>query len=86
MFELFNFSGQAFPLEVPIGGSSQEFDLTGSGRKLVLKSNCRYMRDIRQRLLENAAAREQREKRLNRFLMEQLKAHEAQEVKLQFVL
>lgn len=42
------------------------------------------MRDIRQRLLENAAAREQREKRLNRFLMEQLKAHEAQEVELQF--
>lgn len=73
------------PLEVPLGGSSQEFDLAGSGRKLVLKSNCRYMREIRQRLLENAAAREQREKRLNRFLMEQLKAHEAQEVNVKYL-
>lgn len=84
MFEWFHCSGQKLPLEVPIGG--QEFDPTASGRKLVLKSNCRYMRDLRQRLLENAAAREQREKRLNRFLMEQLKTHEAQEVNVKFLL
>lgn len=53
-----------------------------SGAKLILQSNSKYIQDIRQRLGENAVAREQREKRLDRFLLEQLKAHEAQEVKL----
>ncbi|XP_041643683.1 sperm flagellar protein 2 isoform X2 [Cheilinus undulatus] len=62
---------------VPLGASSCE--VPGSGTKLVLQSNSKYLQDIRQRLEESALAREQREKRVNRFLMEQLKAHEAQE-------
>lgn len=57
-------------------------DVSERGAKLILQSNDKYLRDIRKRLDENAAAREQREKRLQRFMMEQIKAREAQEVKL----
>lgn len=57
-------------------------DVSERGAKLILQSNDKYLRDIRKRLDENAAAREQREKRLQRFVMEQIKAREAQEVKL----
>ncbi|XP_032371507.1 sperm flagellar protein 2 isoform X2 [Etheostoma spectabile] len=72
-------SGQPFPEDFPLGGSSQGFVVPGSGNKLILQSNSKYIQDIRQRLEENAVAREQREKRRDRFLVEQLKAHEAQE-------
>ncbi|XP_070819976.1 sperm flagellar protein 2 [Chaetodon trifascialis] len=72
-------SGQPFPGDFPLGGSSQGCDMPGSGTKLILQSNSKYIQDIRQRLAENAVAREQREKRRDRFLVEQLKAHEAQE-------
>uniref|UniRef100_A0A3Q4BDX0 Calponin-homology (CH) domain-containing protein n=1 Tax=Mola mola TaxID=94237 RepID=A0A3Q4BDX0_MOLML len=57
----------------------QDYDTAASGAKLILQSSSKYIQDIQQRLGENAAAREQRERRLNRFMMEQLKAHEAQE-------
>lgn len=57
-------------------------DVSERGAKLILQSNDKYLRDIRKRLDENAAAREQREKRLQRFVMEQIKARETQEVKL----
>ncbi|XP_034728689.1 sperm flagellar protein 2 isoform X2 [Etheostoma cragini] len=72
-------SGQPFPEDFPLGGSGQGFVVPGSGNKLILQSNSKYIQDIRQRLEENAVAREQREKRRDRFLVEQLKAHEAQE-------
>uniref|UniRef100_A0AAY4BXJ6 Calponin-homology (CH) domain-containing protein n=1 Tax=Denticeps clupeoides TaxID=299321 RepID=A0AAY4BXJ6_9TELE len=42
-------------------------------------ANQEYIQEIRQRLEEDAVAREQREKRRLRVLMEQLQAHEAQE-------
>ncbi|XP_028269778.1 sperm flagellar protein 2 [Parambassis ranga] len=64
-------SGLAFP--------NQGNDNPESEKKLILRSNSKYIQEIRQRLKENAAACEQREKRLDRFLVEQLKAHEAQE-------
>ncbi|XP_047185286.1 sperm flagellar protein 2 isoform X2 [Scophthalmus maximus] len=64
-------SGQPIPGAFPISGSS--------GTKLILQSNSKYIQEIRQRLEENAVAREQKEQRLDRFLVEQLKAHEAQE-------
>nr|XP_040051942.1 sperm flagellar protein 2 isoform X2 [Gasterosteus aculeatus aculeatus] len=67
-------SGQ--PLDFPLGRISQD---TGRGATLTLQSNSKYVQDIRQRLEENAVAREQREKRRDRFLVEQLQAHEAQE-------
>lgn len=44
------------------------------------KANAEYIQKIRQRLEEDAVAREQREKRRRRVLVEQLQAHEAQEV------
>ncbi|TNN44657.1 Sperm flagellar protein 2 [Liparis tanakae] len=63
----------------PSGDFSQGFEVPGSGAKLTLQSNSKYIQDIRQRLEEKAAAREQKEKRQDRFLVEQLKAQEAQE-------
>ncbi|XP_068559691.1 sperm flagellar protein 2 isoform X2 [Cebidichthys violaceus] len=72
-------SGQPSSGGFPVGGISQCFRVPGSGAKLTLQSNSKYIQDIRQRLEENAAAREQREKRRDRFLIEQVKAHEAQE-------
>lgn len=88
-FVLFRFlfvfcSGQPFPSDFSLGGSSQDYDGPGSGAKIILQSNSKYIQEIRQRLRENAVAREEREKRLDRFLVQQLKAHEAQEVKLSF--
>ncbi|TKS78293.1 Sperm flagellar protein 2 [Collichthys lucidus] len=65
--------------DVPRGGSSQGYDMSSSGVKMILQSNSKYLQDIRQRLEENAVAREQREKRVDRFLVEQFKAHQAQE-------
>lgn len=77
---LFSASGQPIPGDFPLGGSSQGCDMPGGGAKMILQSNSKYIQDIRQRLAENA--REQRDKRQDRFLVEQLKAHEAREVKL----
>ncbi|KAM7019131.1 sperm flagellar protein 2 [Tautogolabrus adspersus] len=71
-------SGQPFPGDL-LGGSGHGSEVPGSGTKLVLQSNSKYIQDIRQRLEESALAREQREKRRDRFLVEQLKAHETQE-------
>ncbi|XP_048100360.1 sperm flagellar protein 2 isoform X3 [Alosa alosa] len=45
----------------------------------MIKANSEYIQKIRQRLEEDTAAREQREKRRRRVLVEQLRAHEAQE-------
>jgi len=50
------------------------------GAELVLQSNSEYVQRIRQRLAEDTSSCQQREKRRSRFLQEQLKAHEAQQV------
>uniref|UniRef100_A0A3Q3KET1 Calponin-homology (CH) domain-containing protein n=1 Tax=Monopterus albus TaxID=43700 RepID=A0A3Q3KET1_MONAL len=76
---LFICSGQPLPGDLPLVCSSEDFEVTGSGTQLTLQSNSKYIQEIRQRLDENAVARKQREKRRDRFLVEQLKAHEAQE-------
>ncbi|KAM6943903.1 sperm flagellar protein 2 [Lycodopsis pacificus] len=72
-------SGQPSSGGFPIGGISQGFEVPGSGAKLPLQSNSKYLQDIRQRLEENAVTREQREKRVDRFQIEQAKAHEPRE-------
>ncbi|XP_029960089.1 sperm flagellar protein 2 [Salarias fasciatus] len=72
-------SGHPFPPNDPFGGSSQGCEVPGGETKLILQSNSKYLQEIRQRLEENAVACEQRQKRCDRFLVEQLKAHEAQE-------
>uniref|UniRef100_A0A3Q3M832 Sperm flagellar 2 n=1 Tax=Mastacembelus armatus TaxID=205130 RepID=A0A3Q3M832_9TELE len=68
--------GQSTPGDFPFAGTSE---IPESGTKMILQSSSKYIEEIRQRLEENAVAREQREKRRDRFLVEQLKAHEAQE-------
>uniref|UniRef100_A0A4W5J7I5 Sperm flagellar 2 n=1 Tax=Hucho hucho TaxID=62062 RepID=A0A4W5J7I5_9TELE len=50
-----------------------------SSLRYLAQANIEYIQKIRQRLEEDAAARQQREKRRRRVLVEQLKAHEAQE-------
>ncbi|XP_058493241.1 sperm flagellar protein 2 isoform X1 [Solea solea] len=60
-------------------GSSSGFEEHGSGSQFMLQPNSKYMQELRQKLEENAAARKQRDKRRDRFLVEQLRAHEAQE-------
>lgn len=74
-------SGQPFPGDSPRGDSSQACAGSASGTKVILQSSSKYIQEIRQRLQENAVACEQREKRRNRFVVEQLRAHEAQEVR-----
>ncbi|XP_056448848.1 sperm flagellar protein 2 isoform X1 [Gadus chalcogrammus] len=49
------------------------------GPELVLQSNSQYVQKIRQRLAEDSASCQQREKRRTRFLQEQLKAQENQQ-------
>uniref|UniRef100_A0A3B3CI04 Sperm flagellar 2 n=1 Tax=Oryzias melastigma TaxID=30732 RepID=A0A3B3CI04_ORYME len=53
--------------------------LSESGAGLSLQSNTKYMQEIRQRLKEKALADERRQKRQDRFLVEQFKAHAAQQ-------
>lgn len=74
-----SFSGQSFPIDFPFGGSSHGSEVTRSGTKVMLQSNSKYIQEIRKRLEENAVACKQRERRQDRFLVEQLKVHEAQE-------
>ncbi|XP_076010980.1 sperm flagellar protein 2-like [Genypterus blacodes] len=65
--------------EFPRGGNNWGCDLSESSTKIVLQSNSKYIQEIRQRLEDDATSRQQREKRRCKFLMEQLKAHEAQQ-------
>ncbi|KAM4615776.1 sperm flagellar protein 2 [Polymixia lowei] len=68
-------SGQSLSLGCMI--PSQK--VPGGRAEVVLQSNSEYIQRIRERLEEDASARQQREKRRRKFLMEQLMAHEAQE-------
>ncbi|KAM4745870.1 sperm flagellar protein 2 [Anableps anableps] len=72
-------SDQPIPADSSLGGIIQGSGVPGSKNKLILKSNCKYIQGIRQRLKENAAARGERQKRVDRFLVEQFKAHEAEQ-------
>ncbi|XP_029019066.1 sperm flagellar protein 2 isoform X3 [Betta splendens] len=72
-------SGQPFHINSPLVGSSLDCEVPESGTKLILQSNSKYIQEIRQRLKENATAQEHRAKRRERFIVEQLKAHEAHE-------
>ncbi|KAL2091758.1 hypothetical protein ACEWY4_011556 [Coilia grayii] len=71
-----------------LSGVEVTYDVsTGTGQVLhhtltpeeMSRANAQYIQRIRQRLEEDAAAREQREKRRRRVLVDQLRAHEAQE-------
>ncbi|KAM9858603.1 sperm flagellar protein 2 [Aulostomus maculatus] len=71
--------GQPIPGDSPLEGSHEGREDSERGTKVILQSNSKYIQEIRQRLQENALACEQRGRRRDRFLVEQLKAHEAQE-------
>ncbi|XP_056134479.1 sperm flagellar protein 2 [Lampris incognitus] len=66
-------------LSLSQGSKAPSQTIPGGGAELVLQSNSEYMQSIRQRLEEDTMARQQREKRRTKFLVEQLKAHEAQQ-------
>ncbi|KAM3611956.1 uncharacterized protein V6R79_026395 [Siganus canaliculatus] len=72
-------SDQPFPGNCAFGGGSQSSDVTTSGPKLILQPSNKYIQDIRRRLEENTASRDRREKRIDRFLMEQFQARIAEE-------
>ncbi|XP_036069332.1 sperm flagellar protein 2 isoform X2 [Oryzias melastigma] len=72
-------SSQPLPAEASLSGTKQGNKLSESGAGLSLQSNTKYMQEIRQRLKEKALADERRQKRQDRFLVEQFKAHAAQQ-------
>ncbi|MEQ2162492.1 hypothetical protein GOODEAATRI_020303 [Goodea atripinnis] len=74
---------QPVPADSSLGGIKQGSGYPGSQNKLILQSNSKYIQGIRQRLKENAVAREERQRRVDRFLMEQVKALEAQQAQLE---
>ena len=85
MFNLFGSSGQALPLDFTSGGSRQDRKASEGGTKLMLQSNSKYLQELRQRLKDNASTSEQKRRRLDRFLVEQFKAREAEQVKLKYL-
>ncbi|KAM4579456.1 sperm flagellar protein 2 [Fundulus diaphanus] len=72
-------SDQLIPADSSFGAIKQGSGVPGSKNKPILQSNSKYIQGIRQRLKENAVAREEGQKRVDRFLLEQSKAHEAQQ-------
>ena len=50
-------------------------------REIQLSSNSEYIGKIRRRLQEDSAAREEREKRRRKVLVDQMMAHQSQEVR-----
>ncbi|XP_069563848.1 sperm flagellar protein 2 [Brachyistius frenatus] len=74
-----SFASSLSSADVHLGGGNLGCEVPGSETKLILLSNSKYIQDIRQRLEENVVACEQRNKRADRFLVEQFKAHEARE-------
>lgn len=66
--------------------TNQDLGVSGKETRVILQSNEKFIKDIRKRLDENAVAREQRGKRLQRFMIEQMKACEAQEVKMLIII
>lgn len=84
-FNILNYflcSSHPSPGACHLSTNHQDLGVSGKETRLILQSNDKFIRDIRKRLDENAVAREQREKRLQRFMIEQMKAREAQEVKI----
>uniref|UniRef100_A0A668A6P5 Sperm flagellar 2 n=1 Tax=Myripristis murdjan TaxID=586833 RepID=A0A668A6P5_9TELE len=76
---VFSSSSQTLPGDSCTWGSSHGRKVLGGGPEVVLQSNSEYIQRIHQRLEEDAMARQQRDKRRRQFLVEQFKAHEAQE-------
>uniref|UniRef100_A0A3Q2UNH7 Sperm flagellar 2 n=1 Tax=Fundulus heteroclitus TaxID=8078 RepID=A0A3Q2UNH7_FUNHE len=78
-FIIFSSSDPLNPADSSFGGIKPGSGVPGSKNKPILQSNSKYIQGIRQRLKENAVAREEGQKRVDSFLLEQSKAHEAQQ-------
>ncbi|XP_008416454.1 sperm flagellar protein 2 isoform X1 [Poecilia reticulata] len=73
-------SDQTIPADSSLSAVIQDTDVPADKpNKVALQSNAKYIEGIRQQLKENAMAREERQKRVDRFLMEQYKARESQQ-------
>ncbi|KAM9743741.1 sperm flagellar protein 2 [Menidia menidia] len=72
-------SSQSLPSGITIDGSKQDYEVSVGGTKLMLQSNSKYIQEIRQRLKENAVIHDQRQKRIDLFLVEQFKARQAEQ-------
>ncbi|CAG5924374.1 unnamed protein product [Menidia menidia] len=72
-------SSQSLPSGITIDGSKQDYEVSVGGTKLMLLSNSKYIQEIRQRLKENAVIHDQRQKRIDLFLVEQFKARQAEQ-------
>uniref|UniRef100_A0A3Q2UNN6 Sperm flagellar 2 n=1 Tax=Fundulus heteroclitus TaxID=8078 RepID=A0A3Q2UNN6_FUNHE len=75
-FIIFSSSDPLNPADSSFGGIKPGSGVPGSKNKPILQSNSKYIQGIRQRLKENAVAREEGQKRVDSFLLEQSKAHE----------
>ncbi|XP_007557665.1 sperm flagellar protein 2 [Poecilia formosa] len=73
-------SDQSIPVDSSLSAVIQETEVPADKPdKVALQSNTKYIQGIRQQLKESAVAREERQKRVDRFLMEQYKARESQQ-------
>uniref|UniRef100_A0A087X847 Calponin-homology (CH) domain-containing protein n=1 Tax=Poecilia formosa TaxID=48698 RepID=A0A087X847_POEFO len=76
----FSPSDQSIPVDSSLSAVIQETEVPADKPdKVALQSNTKYIQGIRQQLKESAVAREERQKRVDRFLMEQYKARESQQ-------
>uniref|UniRef100_A0A3B3UIR1 Sperm flagellar 2 n=1 Tax=Poecilia latipinna TaxID=48699 RepID=A0A3B3UIR1_9TELE len=77
---IFSPSDQSIPVDSSLSAVIQEAEVPADKPdKVALQSNTKYIQGIRQQLKESAVAREERQKRVDRFLMEQYKARESQQ-------
>uniref|UniRef100_A0A3B3YEB6 Calponin-homology (CH) domain-containing protein n=1 Tax=Poecilia mexicana TaxID=48701 RepID=A0A3B3YEB6_9TELE len=80
IFIIFSPSDQSIPVDSSLSAVIQETEVPADKPdKVALQSNTKYIQGIRQQLKESAVAREERQKRVDRFLMEQYKARESQQ-------
>ncbi|XP_032435478.1 sperm flagellar protein 2 isoform X2 [Xiphophorus hellerii] len=78
-------SDQSIPADSSLSPVIQDIEVPADKPdKVTIQSSTKYVQGIRQQLKENAVAREERQKRVDRFLLEQYKARESlQEAQLE---
>ncbi|XP_061594948.1 sperm flagellar protein 2 [Cololabis saira] len=75
--------GQPLLTDFPPVGTKRGCKVPGGGTEVLVQSNDKYIQEIRQRKKEEADLSERRQKRQDRFLVEQLKARQAEQDALQ---
>uniref|UniRef100_A0A3B5LL44 Calponin-homology (CH) domain-containing protein n=1 Tax=Xiphophorus couchianus TaxID=32473 RepID=A0A3B5LL44_9TELE len=75
IFIIFSPSDQSIPADSSLSPVIQDIEVpSDKPDKVTIQSSTKYVQGIRQQLKENAVAREERQKRVDRFLLEQYKA------------